>query len=36
MTGVTTLVAPPLLRVMFRDEIMAEAAFTSPEEKTAV
>lgn len=36
MTGVTTLVAPPLLRVMFRDEIMEEAAFSSPEEKTAV
>jgi Na+:H+ antiporter len=34
MTGVTTLVAPPLLRVMFREEVAAMEVFAS-EQKTA-
>jgi Kef-type K+ transport system membrane component KefB len=33
MTGVTTLVPPPLLRYLFRDEIPAHAQIVEPEEE---
>jgi Kef-type K+ transport system membrane component KefB len=35
MTGVTTLIAPPLLRYLFRDEIPSDPALVEPEEEKA-